>query len=162
MRRLDHTEGVSLIRYFEIGGVVAGDLKEHASVRAAFVGLPRRMQEPRSKAEAGGDSLAVADQDADILERISMAFVAFDIGEECAIIACPNSLEMRREIFHERGGLPERLAVLLVGKEGKAGLVQERCFRRQLPGPLVSGGKLACLVLAGLDVRLIERIDAED
>ena len=69
---------------------------------------------------------------------------------------------MRREIFHQRLGLPESLAVLLVGKERKAGLLQERRFRRQLPGPLVCGGEFARLVLAGLDIRLIERIDAED
>src|SRR5260370_41540096 len=105
-RRLDDTEGVLLVRNLEIARVVAGDLKEHAGVRAAFVGLPRRMKESRSEAEAGGDTFAVADQDADILERISMAFVSFDIGEQCAVVASSNSLEMCRETFHERAGLP--------------------------------------------------------
>ena len=41
-------------------------------------------------------------------------------------------------------------------------LLQQRRFRRQFPGPLVCGGEFACFVLAGLDVRLIEGIDAED
>ena len=90
LRRLDDTEGVFLVRHLEIGGVVAGDLQEHAGVRAALVGLPGRMQEPRSEAEAGGDALAVADQDADILQRVAMALVAFDIGEERAIVAGSN------------------------------------------------------------------------
>ena len=36
------------------------------------------------------------------------------------------------------------------------------CLRRQLAGLLVGGGELARLVLAGLDIGLIERIDAED
>ena len=104
-RRLDDAEGVFLIRHLEIGGIVAGDLQEHAGVRAALVGLPGRMKEPRPEAEAGGDALAVADQDADILKRVAMVLVAFDIGEERAIVAVSNSREMRREIFHERAGL---------------------------------------------------------
>jgi hypothetical protein len=81
LRRLDDTEGVFLVRHLEIGGVVAGDLKEDAGVRAAFIGLPRRMQETRSEAETGGDALAVADQGADFLERVTMELVALDIGE---------------------------------------------------------------------------------
>ena len=99
LRRLDDAEGVFLVRHLEIGGIVAGDLQEHAGVRAALVGLPRRMQEPRPEAEAGGDALAVADQDADILKRVAMVLVAFDIGEERAIVAFSNTREMCREIF---------------------------------------------------------------
>src|SRR6478736_8140109 len=91
LRRLDDAEGVFLVRHREIGRIVAGDLEEHAGVRAALVGLPRRMQEPWPEAQAGGDALAVADQGADILERLLMAFVAFDIGEERAIIAFLNT-----------------------------------------------------------------------
>ncbi len=106
-RRLDDTEGVFLVRYLEIGGIVAGDLQEHAGIRAAFVGLSRRMKEPRSKSEAGGDAFAVADQDADILKSVAMLLVAFDIGEERAIIAVSNSREMCRENLHERAGLRE-------------------------------------------------------
>ena len=54
------------------------------------------MQEPRSEAEAGGDALAIADQDSDILERVAMTSVAFDVGEECAIVAFLYPIEMRR------------------------------------------------------------------
>ena len=127
-RRLDDTESVFLVRHLEIGGVVAGDLQEHAGVRAALVGLPGRMQEARPEAEAGGDALAVADQDADVLQRVAMVLVAFDIGEQRAIVAVPNAPEMRREIFDERAGLPEGLAVLLVGKEREARLLEEAPF----------------------------------
>ena len=59
------------------------------------------MEEPRSEAEAGRDALAVADQDADILQGVAMVLVAFDIGEERAIVAGSNSREMCREIFRQ-------------------------------------------------------------
>src|SRR5580704_6158881 len=62
LRRLDDAKGVFLIRHLQIGGVIAGDLQEHAAIWAAFVGLPGRMQEPRPKAKTGGDVLAIADQ----------------------------------------------------------------------------------------------------
>src|SRR5271154_6884788 len=161
-RRLDDTEGVFLVRHLEVVGVVASDLQEHAGVRAALVGLPGRMKEPRPKAETGSDPLAITNQDAYILERIAITLIALYIGEQRAIVAPSDSLEMGCEILHECLGLPECFAVLLVGKERKAGLLQQRCFRRQLPGPLVCGRELACLDLAGLDVRLVEWIDAED
>ncbi len=128
LRRLDDTERIFLIRHLQIGGIVAGDLQEHAGVRPALVGLARRMKEPRPEAEASGDALAVADQDADILECVAMLLVAFDIGEERAIIPFSNSLEMRREIFHERAAFTESLAVLLVGKEREAALLRAALF----------------------------------
>src|SRR3981189_1162678 len=157
LRRLDNTEGVFLVRHLDIGEVVAGDLQEHAGVRAAFVSLPRRMKKSRPEGEAGRDALAVADQDADILERVAMVLVALHIGEERTIVALSHSFEMRRETFHERFGLPDSLAVLLVGKQRKALLLEERRFRRQPSGLLVRGGELARLVLARLDIRLIKR-----
>src|SRR5579864_4375210 len=100
LRRLDDTEGVFFARYLDIGRIVASDLQEHAGVRTALVGLSGGMQEPRSEAEAGGNPLAVADQDADILERFAVTGVAFDVGEEPTIIAFSDSLEMCRQTFH--------------------------------------------------------------
>jgi hypothetical protein len=40
-RRLHNAESISLARHLKIGGIVAGDLQEHAGIRAAFVGLSR-------------------------------------------------------------------------------------------------------------------------
>jgi len=85
-------DGNSEVRHF-----VRCYLEENAGVWAAFVGLSRRMKEPRSKTEAGGDALAVADQGADILQSVAMLLVTFDIGEQRAIIAITNSREMRRQ-----------------------------------------------------------------
>jgi hypothetical protein len=96
LRGLDDAEGVSLARHLEIGGGVAGDLQEHPGIGAAFVRLSGQMKEPRPKAEAGGDTLAIADQDADILQRVAMAGVAFDIGEERAVVVLVYPPEVRR------------------------------------------------------------------
>jgi hypothetical protein len=77
LRRFDDAEGVFLVRHLDIGAVVAGYLQVHAGIGPALVSLSGRMKESRSKAEAGGDALAIADQDADILERVAMTSVAF-------------------------------------------------------------------------------------
>src|ERR1700674_1928076 len=120
------------------------------------------MKKSRAKAEAGSDVLAITDEDADFLESIFMEFVAFNIGEERAIVAFSNSPEMRREISHERVSLPKCLAVLLVSKELKAELVEQRRLRWQFATVLICGRKLSRLILACFNIRLIERIDAED
>jgi hypothetical protein len=61
LRCLDNTKGVFLARHRQIDRIVAGDLKKHTSIRAAFVDLAGRMKKPRTKTEAGCDSPAVAD-----------------------------------------------------------------------------------------------------
>ena len=57
---------------------------------------------------------------------------------------------------------PNALLFFSSAKSVRPASSKKRRFRRQLPGPLVGGGQFARLVLARLDVRLIERIDAED
>src|SRR6185437_14913352 len=120
------------------------------------------MKEPRSKSEAGGDAFAVANLDVYILKGVAMLLVAFDIGEERAIIAVSNSREMCRENLCERADLRENPAILAVGKQRQTGFLQEWRLGRQLPGLFVGCGQFARLHLAGLDIRLIEWIDAED
>ena len=103
----------------EIGGIVAGDLQEDAAVRSALVGLAGRMQEARPEAEAGRHALAVADHDADVLQRVAVLLVALDIGEQRAIVAGVEPREMRLEPAGERvaAGRRQRLAVPRIGEE---------------------------------------------
>jgi hypothetical protein len=119
LRRLDGAETVLMPRqppqppqppHIEIGGVVAGDVQKHAGVRAALIGLTGRMEKARSEAETGGDPLAVADHDADRLQRFAVKRIALDISEERAIVPGPQPLEVRREIFDERAGGAERFS----------------------------------------------------
>src|SRR5262249_7498968 len=87
LRGLDDPERVSLIRHGKIAGVIARYLKENAGLRPAFVSLSRGMQEARPEAEAGRDALSVTDQNTDVLQRVAMLLVAFDVGQEGAVIA---------------------------------------------------------------------------
>src|SRR5260370_12337454 len=162
LRRLDDGEGEFLPGDRKVVGILAGDLQEHAGVWTALVGLPGRMEEGRSKAEAGGDPLAIADHAPDVLQCIMMLLVAFDIGKKRAIISGLDPLQVRREIFRQRTGTAESVAVPLVGKKRNAILGEEGRCRRQFTAPFVGGRELARLRLARLDVRLVERIDAED
>src|SRR6266403_916405 len=49
---LYYSESVLLPGNRQVLGVVAGDLQEHAAIRAAFISLSSRVQKTRSKAEA--------------------------------------------------------------------------------------------------------------
>ena len=59
-------------------------------------------------------------------------------------------------------GLAQRVCVLVVGKEFDLVGRHHRRFRWQRAGFFESGGQLAGLDLGGFDIRLVERIDAED
>ena len=87
LRRLHHAEAVGMAGHVDIGGIVAGDLQEHAGIRAALVGLPGRMLEARPEAEAGGGAGLVADARAHRGQRLRVRFVALDIGQQRDIVA---------------------------------------------------------------------------
>jgi hypothetical protein len=113
---LDDPESVFLARHLDIDWIIASDLQEHSGIWATFVGLPSRMKESRSEAEAGGDALVVADQHTDFLEHITVTRVAFDVGQQRAIVAFSDSPEIIRETLHQRGGLYNRLALRLASE----------------------------------------------
>src|SRR5579859_1659496 len=52
-------ESILLPRHGKIGGIVTRDLQKYAGVGAAFVGLPRRVQEARSESETRCDAFFV-------------------------------------------------------------------------------------------------------
>ena len=54
------------------------------------------------------------------------------------------------------------LGVVVVGEEAQRAILDDRRLLRQRPGALHVVGELARLDLAGLDVRLVERIDPHD
>src|SRR5258708_17654991 len=94
LRRLDDAEAVFLAGHRQILCIVAGDLQEDASRRAALVGLPRRMQEARPEADAGPDSPLVANRRAHLLQRLPVAGVALDIGEQRGVVAGSEPLQI--------------------------------------------------------------------
>src|SRR5215813_7228889 len=65
--RLDHPEGASLARYWQIVRVVAGDLQKDTGVRTALVCLSGRVQETWTETEAGRNPLRAANGMANLL-----------------------------------------------------------------------------------------------
>src|ERR1700675_1629795 len=166
LRCLYHAERVLLTRHGEICGVVAGDLQEDAGVRTALVGLPRGMEEPRAEAEAGGDFFLVAHGMANRLELGFVRVVHMDVAEHGEIIAGFDAAEMRLDVAAKRGvtagGLLQRRGVLLVRVELHALVGEDGSFRGKRAVLFVLGGEFPSGDLAGFDVRLVERIDADD
>ena len=87
LRGLDDPKAVGMTGHVDVGRVVAGDLQEHAGIRAAFVGLPGRMLEARSEAEAGRGAGLVADAGAHRGQRLRVRRIALDIGEQRDVVA---------------------------------------------------------------------------
>src|ERR1700722_6749392 len=102
LRGFYYAESKFLSRHGQFHGIVAGDLQEYPRVRAAFVGLPRRMQETRAEAKNGGNAFLVAHGVADRLERLLMLGVHLDVAEDGEVVAGFDARQMRLEIPGER------------------------------------------------------------
>src|SRR6185437_10670669 len=102
LRRFYDSEGVLLSGHRKIVRIIAGNLQEHAGVRAAFVSLSGGMKETRAKAQAGCHLLAVAHSMANHLQRFLMRGVHFDVSQQGHIVAWIELVEMRSEKAGER------------------------------------------------------------
>src|ERR1700730_4323517 len=120
------------------------------------------MEEARAEAETGGYALAIADEDTDFLQCVVVELVALDISQKRAIIPGMEPPEVRGEALDQRAGVCESVAVRLIREKRDALLFEQRRLRRQFAGFLIGSGELTRLVLARLDVRLVEWIDAND
>lgn len=69
---------------------------------------------------------------------------------------------MRGKRLRQSFGVTENLAIFSVGKEREVAVPKQRGFGGELSGFFVGGGEFAGLILAGFDIGLIKRIDAED
>src|SRR6185437_10461248 len=87
LRRFNHSERIRLSGYWKVLRVITGDLKKHASIRTAFVGLARRVQEPRTEAEASGYAFPVSHRMPDGLQRILVGLAHLNESEQREIIA---------------------------------------------------------------------------
>src|SRR5260221_1927692 len=165
LRRLDGAESVFLAGHGKVLRIIAGDLQKDPGIGAALVSLSRRMQEAWAETEAGRDALRIADRAAGGLQRHGMRFVVLDIGEQREVIPAPEPPEMGLQIAFERGAgaeIGELLGVHRIGEELDAARYEDRLLFRQRAGLFISRRQLACLDLAGLDIGLIEGVDADD
>src|SRR5262245_31372254 len=145
----------------EVGRVVGGDLQEDAAVRAALVGLAGRVQEARAEADAGRGPRSVAERRPDRGQLGLVLGRHLDVREQRRVVAGPDAAEVRAEDLRQRrAGDLDR--VRRVGVDLQALALPDRRLRRQGPVALVRAGQLARDDLRGLDVRLVERVDADD
>src|SRR4029077_13789833 len=92
-----------------------------------------------------------------------MRVIAFDVGEEGAVVLRTQAVEMRPQTGHERVAAARKgLRICRVGEKLDAAVHTERPLRGQLAGRLEGGRELARLQLARLDIRLIEMVDANE
>lgn len=141
LRRLDNAEAVGMARHFDVDWIVACNLQKHAGVRAALIGLPRRMLETRPKAKAGGSAGFVADTRAHPGQCLRIRLVALDVGQQRDIVArfCPavHTAEMTPQVAGQ-GIVPAELGCVAgIGIKGKTIFAEHRDFCRQAMRPLV-------------------------
>src|ERR1700745_1513156 len=80
LRAFYDPEGVFLLRYGNIGSVIASDLEKHAGVGPALISLPGGMLEARTEFRAGGYAFLVTNGVPDRLQRRLMRFIHFNVG----------------------------------------------------------------------------------
>ena len=132
LRSLHHAEAVVMAGHVDVGRVIAGDLQEHAGIRAALVGLPGRMLEARSEAEAGRGAGLVADARAHRGQRLRVRFVALDVGEQRDVVAVRRARGRMALQIAGQCLVPAELAgVARIGVERHAVLAEDRRLFRQ-------------------------------
>src|SRR5579859_1500407 len=157
-----HAKSVSLTRNKEVHSIVASNLQENAGVGTALIGLSRGMKEARSKAQDGRDFFVVSHGKADGLEGFFIRFVHGEVAQHRKIITGVDA----REVFLQDGG--ERCTTLKNGDIRPTGVQfaaiagEKRRFRGELAARFVFGSQLARFHLAGLDIGLIEGVDAKE
>ena len=107
----------------------------------------------------------VAHRKPHLLQHVDRGLVALDIGEQGNVIAVPATREMRLDPRTEiaiGAGLAQFGGVVLVGIEIGFRRGHHRLLRRQRTRLFEGRSQFAGLDLGRLDIRLVERIDAED
>src|ERR1700693_810279 len=130
---LHDAKRIFLLGNRKILSVVTCDLQENTAVGATLVGLPGRVQEPRSKSENGRDVLCVPHLVANLLESLFVFGVHRDVAQQSEIVsfACP--AEMRSQDFCERLSLLESLRIVRIRVQLHAVAFEERLLTGQLP-----------------------------
>jgi hypothetical protein len=161
LRCFHDAKGVLLPRNEDVHRVVARDLQKNAGIGTAFVGLSRGVQETRAKAEDSGDFFVVTHGEADGLERLFMRFVHGDVAERGKIVPGADAREMFLQKASQSATALKFGGIFNIGVELQAVARKERRFGRELAAGFIFGGQLARFHLAGLDVGLIEGINAD-
>src|SRR5258708_5531327 len=120
------------------------------------------MQEPGAKSQAGCDAFLVANCVPNVLELSFVLIVHFYIRQHSKVIARTNATQMSAQIVAERFPGSQSAGVLGVGVKLNTVVLENRILSRKGTGLFVFAGQLTGLDLAGFDVGLIERVDADN
>src|SRR5947209_16509795 len=104
LRGFHYSKGILLLWHWQINGVIARYLQEHAAVWSAFIGLARRVQEARPKSQNRGDFLAVAHPMANSLQRVFIRLIHCDVAQHSEIISSLDSSNMFFQGVGKRSG----------------------------------------------------------
>src|SRR5688572_10519437 len=99
------------------------------------------------------------------LQKLLMLLIHLNVSEGRKVITRLQTIEMSFQISAQGSlcrGAFQCGSIPVIGKQLDAVAVVKRCLRRQRSGALVLVSKFARFDLAGFDVGLIERIDADD
>ena len=167
LRGLDRRRRCSAARALEVLRVVARDLQEDAAVRAALVRLTGGVQEARAEAQARGDVLLSRTRVREAPATPPRWRPSSDVGQHREVVARACATEMRLQERRQRSRAAPtalRSASALAASANSLMPVpfEERRLGRQRARLLVLVGQRARGDLAGLDVGLVERVDAED
>src|SRR5437868_4198193 len=162
LRGFHYSESIFLARDRNIGGVIAGDLKKYARVWAALVGLSSRVQKTRPEAEARCHMLRIADCMTNLLQPRLVINIHLDVAEDGKIVSLANASEMNAKVIFQRVLVSQRAGILRIGEQLNSVLFENRFFRGKRAGLFVFAGQLFSFDFAGLNVRLIKSIDADD
>src|SRR5580692_3790680 len=99
LRRLHDAKRIFLLGNRKILSVVTCDLQENTAVRTTLVGLPGRMQKPRSKSENGRQVLRVPHLVANLLESLFVFGVHRYVAKQSEIVSFTCPAEMRFQDF---------------------------------------------------------------
>src|ERR1700743_3199011 len=94
---LHNAEGIFLLRYGQIIGVIAGNLQKDSGVGTAFVSLSGGVQKARAKTKTRSYMLAVTYCMADQLKLLFMVGIHLNVAKQGKIIASAKLIEMSTE-----------------------------------------------------------------
>src|SRR5207245_5937479 len=120
------------------------------------------MKKARAEAEATVDSLPYAHGMPHGLQRLCVFSVHWNVAKNCEVVGGSDSRKMRLQNLTESLPGGKRGGISLVGKKFGVFRCEERRFRGQASRGFILAGEFFRFDLAGLDVGLVECIDADD
>ncbi len=150
LRCLYHAESVFLLRHLQVFCFIAGNLQEHAGIRAAFVSLTRAMKKARTEAKHRGNPLRFYDCFADLLQCCFVLREHRNISQEAEVIARFQPVQMLPDYgANTVAVLQKSFGVSFVREELESVAFENGFFRRKRTGFLelgcqVSRGNFTC------------------